>query len=214
MPRTRNNGERPLEPGFLEVAALDADLAGVLRRHGQPHVRTRPQGFATLLKILVEQQVSLAAANAIWARLESGLGGTTPERVLAQDEAALCGFGLSRPKARYALALAEAVQQRRLKLRALARMPDEEAIAALTEVKGIGRWTAEIYLLAALRRPDVWPAGDVALMWAAQDLKGLPARPEGPAMLALAEDWRPWRTYAARLLWHHYRHTRMRQTAL
>jgi len=203
-----------VEPGLAAVAALDADLAGVLDRHGPPPPRDRPPGFATLFSIVVQQQVSLASARAIWARLEQGLGAMKPARILACDSAELCALGLSRPKARYALALAEAVDSGQLDLGGLAGLDDEQAIAALTAVTGIGRWTAEIYLLSALRRPDVWPAADLALMVAAQDLKGLPERPDATAMTALSQAWRPWRTFAARLLWHHYRHARGRETSL
>lgn len=206
--------ERPLEEGFAALAARDADLAGILDRYGQPHVRTRPQGFASLLKIIVEQQVSLASAAAIWGRLEAGLAEVSPARVLAHDIEALRGFGLSLPKARYAHALAEAVDTGALDIDGLARQDDAAAIDALVQVKGIGRWTAEIYLLTALQRPDMWPAADIALMAAAQDIKALPARPDARQMVVLAEDWRPWRTYAARLLWHHYRHTRGRAVPL
>jgi DNA-3-methyladenine glycosylase II len=202
------------EPGFRAVAALDADLAGVLERHGPPPPRRRPQGFASLLHIIVEQQVSVASAKAIWTRLETGLGRVDPATVLAHDVEALRGFGLSLPKARYARALAEAVDGGGLDFDRLAGLDDEAAIAALVAVKGIGRWTAEVYLLAALQRPDVWPAADLALMAAAADLKGLAARPNAREMVALSAAWRPWRAYAARLLWHHYRHTRMRETAV
>ncbi|MDP6342703.1 MAG: DNA-3-methyladenine glycosylase [Alphaproteobacteria bacterium] len=205
--------ERPLEVGFRQVAALDSRLAGVLERHGQPRVRSRPGGFETLLKIIVEQQVSVASAEAIWKRLRTGLGRARPGAVLAHDEEQLRGYGLSRQKAHYVRQLAEAVDSGRLSFRRLVRMDDEAAIEALVQVKGIGRWTAEVYLLAAMRRPDVMPCADLALMEAARDLLGLDERPTAKEMALLAEDWRPWRTYAARLLWHHYRHAKGRETA-
>jgi DNA-3-methyladenine glycosylase II len=206
--------DRDLEAGFVAVVDLDPDLATILDRYGQPHVRSRPQGFASLLKIIVEQQVSLASAAAIWGRVEAGLQTVTPERVLAFDIDTLRGFGLSLPKARYAHALAQAVRDGDLDFDRLVDHDDELAIAELTRVKGIGRWTAEIYLLSALQRPDMWPAADIALMASAQDVKSLPARPNAREMVTLAEGWRPWRTYAARLLWHHYRHTRGRAVPL
>lgn len=206
------------EPGFLAVAKLDADLAGVLARHGNPHRRTRPQGFETLLQVIVGQQVSLASAAAIWQRLSAGLrqsgGEVTPQALLAHSDEALRGFGLSRPKVRYGRALADAVSGGELNFRQLARKSDEDVVEALTAIKGIGRWTAEVYLLGALGRADVWPAQDVALMIAAEDLKGLNERPDGKEMIALAEQWRPWRSFAARLLWQHYRHTKGRQTPM
>jgi len=202
--------DRDLEQGFIEVVALDPALGSILEAYGQPHARTRPQGFESLLKIIVQQQVSLASAAAIWDRLATGLQTVMPERVLAHDIEALRGFGLSLPKARYAHALARAVASGELSFDMLAGQDDETAIEALVAVKGIGRWTAEIYLLTALQRPDMWPAADIALMASAQDVKGLPSRPNAKEMVTLAESWRPWRTFAARLLWHHYRHTRGR----
>jgi DNA-3-methyladenine glycosylase II len=205
---------RPLEPGFRALAEGDADFARLLQAHGQPPVRRRPEGFASLLQIIVEQQVSTASAAAIWRRLAQGLGEVTPGRVLSAGAEQLCAWGLSRPKARYAGLLAVAVAEGTLDLDSLGQADDDEAIARLTQVKGIGRWTAEIYLLAALQRPDVWPAADVALMTAAQELKGLAARPDAARMVALAEPWRPHRAYAARLLWHYYRVMRGRPTAL
>ena len=120
------------------------------------------------------------------------------------------GLGLSRQKARYTLALADAVASGALDLEALSELADDAAIAELTRIKGIGPWTAEIYLLSALQRPDVWPAADLALMVAAHEVKGLAARPDAKAMRELAEAWRPWRAIAARLLWHYYRNSRNR----
>lgn len=206
--------ERPIEAGFLALAEADADFARLLAEHGQPPVRRRDEGFASLLHIIVEQQVSIASAKAIWSRLAEGLGEVTPDRVREAGPQQLCAWGLSRPKARYAGLLADAVADGGLDFAALAGADDEDAIAQLTAVKGIGRWTAEIYLLAALQRPDVWPAADIALMTAAQALKGLPARPKPADMIPLAEPWRPHRAYAARLLWHYYRVLRGRPTAL
>lgn len=205
---------RPVEAGFTALCEIDADFAPILAEHGQPPVRSRPEGFASLLHIIVEQQVSIASAKAIWGRLSEGLGEVTPERVRQAGPERLCTLGLSRPKARYAGLLAEAVTDGSLDFAALREDDDETAIARLTAVKGIGRWTAEIYLLAALQRPDVWPAADIALMTAAQALKGLDERPKTPQMYALAEQWRPHRAYAARLLWHYYRVLKGRPTAL
>lgn len=210
--------KQKVEAGFLAVAKLDADLAGVLERHGNPHRRSRPQGFETLLQVIVGQQVSLASAAAIWQRLSDGLrrhdGDVTPQALLAQTDEALRGFGLSRPKVRYGRALADAITDGNLNFDDLTRMDDEDVVETLTAIKGIGRWTAEVYLLAALERADVWPAQDVALMIAAADLKGLRERPDAKQMIALAEQWRPWRSFAARLLWQHYRHAKGRQTSM
>lgn len=194
--------------------AADPDLAQVVEAHGPPPTRKRPEGFATLLQIIVNQQVSIAAAASIWKRFEAAYGAVTPEAILASTEEQLRALGLSGQKVRYAHELAGDVTQGRLKVDRLRRLDDEAAIAALTTVKGIGRWTAEIYLLSALQRQDVWPAADLALMVAAQEVKGLARRPKAEEMIEIAEQWRPWRAVAARLLWHHYRHSGRRDVGL
>jgi DNA-3-methyladenine glycosylase II len=198
-----------LKRGLAELAEADRDFARVLELYGPPPRRVRPPGFATLTQAILAQQVSRASADAIWSRLAAAVAPFTPEGVLALDEPALRRLGLSQQKARYARALAAALGERRL-----ARAEDEAAIEMLTALPGIGRWTAEIYLLAALQRPDVWPAADLALMIAVERLKGLPARPTAREMIALAEAWRPWRAVAARLLWHYYRMSRGRDGTL
>lgn len=159
-----------------------------------------------LLAAIVGQQISNAAAAAIWSRLVA-LAPPAPDAktMLRLPDDALCAAGLSRPKLRYARALADAVVSGRFDPDALDRMADEEAIAALTALPGFGRWTAEIYLLFALERRDVFPAADLALAAATAALKGLPARPSERALRALAEAWAPARGLAARLLWHHWR---------
>ncbi|MDP7548374.1 MAG: DNA-3-methyladenine glycosylase 2 family protein [Alphaproteobacteria bacterium] len=202
-----------MEDGFHQVGLLEPRFAEVLRRHGEPPSRKRPGGFATVLKIIVQQQVSIASADAIWGRLRRGLGTVNPGAVLARDDDALRAFGLSRQKAAYARSLSEAVASGQLNFRKLRGMPDEAVIADLIQIKGIGRWTAEIYLLGVMQRPDIWPAADIALMEAARDLLELPERPTVKEMAPLAAPWRPYRTYAARLLWLHYRHIKRRETA-
>ena len=201
-----------MEDGFRQVAALEPRFGAVLRRHGEPPSRKRRGGFETVLKIIVQQQVSLASADAIWRRVRKGLGTVNPGAVLAMNEDTLRGFGLSRPKAVYARNLAEQVASGGLDFRKLRHMADEEAIEKLIEIKGIGRWTAEVYLLSVMQRPDIWPAADVALMAGAGDLLGLENRPTLKEMPGLAEPWRPYRTYAARLIWLHYRHMTKRGT--
>lgn len=205
---------RRLRRGVGALAAADPDLARIREAYGLPPTRLRPEGFATLFQIVVQQQVSLASGAAIWGRLEAALDGAAAPRVRAASTLRLRRLGLSRQKAAYAHALAAAVLDGRLDLDGLGALDDEAAIAALTQVKGIGRWTAEIYLLTALQRPDVFPAADVALMTAAGEVKRLAARPDAKALAALAESWRPWRAMAARLLWHHYRHARGREAGL
>ncbi len=206
--RPREIKGKRLARALDHLAGADKDLRRVLRRFGPPPPRRAPVGFPALLDIIVSQQVSAAAADAIMARLVAVLdGGPTPAGVLALGEAALRRAGLSRQKIRYSQGLAADLAAGRLDLDAVARLPDDAAVAALTRVKGIGRWSAEIYLLFALQRPDVLPADDLALMLAAQRLKGLAARPTPAALRAMGETWRPWRSVASRLLWHYYRHT-------
>ena len=202
-----------MEQGFHEVGRLEPRFAEVLRRHGEPPSRKRRGGFETVLKIIVQQQVSIASANAIWGRLRRGLGTVNPDAILARDDDALRAFGLSRQKAAYARSLADAVASGQLNFRKLRGMDDEAVIEDLVRIKGIGRWTAEIYLLGVMQRPDIWPAADVALMEAARDLLDLPERPTVKEMGPLAAPWRPYRTYAARVLWLHYRHISRRETA-
>lgn len=196
---------RKLRRGLKALGEADADLARAIEAAGRLPVRSREPGFATLLNIIMAQQLSVASAGAIWGRLEAAADPMTPTTLLSIHPRRLRTIGLSRQKALYARELAKALDNRHLDLDALADMQDEEAIAALTAVKGIGRWTAEIYLLFSLGRPDVMPADDLALQVAAQRIKGLDARPTGRELRAMAEAWRPWRSVAARLLWHHYK---------
>lgn len=197
----------PAERKALDaLCARDPDLAAIEAAAGPLPWRRRPKGFAGLLAAIVGQQISNAAAAAIWSRLVA-LAPPAPdaERLLRLSDDALRAAGLSRPKIGYARALAAAVASGRFDPDSLERMADEEAIAALTALPGFGRWTAEIYLLFALERRDVFPAADLALAAATAVLKGLPARPSERALRALAEGWAPARGLAARLLWHHWR---------
>ncbi len=197
------------EAARAAIAALtraDPDLARIEPAAGPLAWRTRPPGFPGLLQAIVGQQISNQAAAAIWARLCQVPGALEPAGLLVQADAALLGAGLSRPKLAHARALAEAFADGRLHADRLAAMDDAAAIAAIVAVRGMGPWSAEVYLLFALQRPDVFPAGDIALAAAAADLKSLPARPGPKALRALAESWAPWRGLAARLLWHHWRH--------
>jgi DNA-3-methyladenine glycosylase II len=193
------------------VAALskrDADLARVARAYGTPQMWAREEGFPTLVITILEQQVSLASAAAAFARLLAAASPLTPEKFLDFDDARLRGFGFSRQKALYCRLAARAVAEGELDFAALAALDDDAARAALTRLKGVGPWTAEIYLLRALGRPDAWPSGDLALQLAAREVKRLPARPNPAELDALAEAWRPFRAVAARLLWQHYLETR------
>jgi DNA-3-methyladenine glycosylase II len=198
--------DETLRPALEALAARDADIARHYGRCGLPPERVRPLGFAGLVQIIAAQQVSAASANAIIGRLEAALCPCTAEGFLELDDGALRDIGLSRPKMRYCRALAEDILAGRIDLDGLAGLDDAAAIEHLVQAKGIGVWSAEIYLLFALRRPDVWPADDLAVQVAVQRIKGLAARPGRAEMRELAEPWRPHRSAAARFMWHAYRH--------
>lgn len=192
------------------LTARDADLAAIVARFGYPPLWAREAGFATLIHIILEQQVSLASAKAAFDRLHAALGRVEPQALLTLDDATLKTIGFSRQKTRYARLLAQALLAGQLDLARLSRLPDDDVRAMLKQLKGIGDWTVDIYLLMALGRPDVWPQGDLALAVALQRVKRLAARPAPNELLELAEAWRPWRAAAARLLWHHYLSERAR----
>ena len=162
----------------------------------------RRPGFPTLLRILLEQQVSLVAARAMFERLKHNLDSLTPEVFIDCGEAHLRSLGMTRQKAHYAIQVAEAF--RTGQLQAIARLSDEDAHAALTSIKGVGPWTANIYLLMALRRPDIWPDGDIALATAVMELRKLNRRPTFGELARMAGSWRPYRSVAARMLWKYY----------
>ena len=192
--------------GLELLAGRDGRIQTALDEVGMPLMALRGAGFAALLRAIAAQQVSAASARAIWGRLEAAAGGrVTARAVLALGPEGLCTAGLSRPKAGYALSIAEALASRRVSLRRIARMPDEEAIAALSALRGVGRWTAEVWLLFALGRPDIWPAADLALCAALQRTLALDARPTPAEAARLVEIWSPHRSAAALLHWHIYR---------
>jgi DNA-3-methyladenine glycosylase II len=162
----------------------------------------RRPGFQTLLRILLEQQVSLVSARAMYDRLKRNLDSLTPEVFIDCGEAYLRSLGMTRQKAHYAIQIAQAFRNGQLRL--ISRLPDEEAHAALTSIKGVGPWTANIYLLMALRRPDIWPDGDIALAASVMRIRNLERRPPFGELAQIAEAWRPYRSVAARMLWQHY----------
>ena len=184
--------------------AIEPRFGAAIGRVGYPEPRIREPGYSTLLRTIIGQQVSVKAAASIWNKLEAGLGDLTrPETILDSDEDTLRSFGLSRQKQGYALSLARLVADGELDLANLPK-DDEEAIALMTQVKGIGRWSAEIYLLFAEGRRDIWPAGDLAVQIEVGRILGLPERPSERKVRELAEPWRPHRGAAAVLAWHHY----------
>ncbi|MEL0435583.1 DNA-3-methyladenine glycosylase family protein [Phycobacter sp. K97] len=181
------------------LAARDSRFAAALELTGPLPLRRKPDGFAELLSAIVSQQVSVASARAIWARMEAA-GFTAPDRILQATEDDLRGAGLSRQKIRYARALSEAG----IDFNALRSAPDAEVVAVLTKVSGIGIWTAEIYAMFSLGRADVFAPGDLALQEGARILFDLPERPKERALRQMAAAWSPWRSVAARLLWAYY----------
>ena len=198
--------EMDLSEGAAWLSGREPRFADALAVVGPLPLRRREGGYPALLKTICSQQLSVASADAVWRRLEEA-GATAPERLLALDDAALRACGLSGQKIRYARALAEAG----IDYPALASLPEAEAIERLTAVKGIGVWTAEIYLMFSIGRADVLAAGDLALQEAARLLFALPARPGDKALRLLAEPWSPWRAVAARILWAYYRAAKQRE---
>jgi DNA-3-methyladenine glycosylase II len=197
-----------LAAGVRALTRRDPVFAALYRRNGLPPMWARRPGFPTMVHIVLEQQVSIVAARSLFRRVRATLGGMTPERVLERGAAGLHALGLTRQKASYCHALAVAVLDGSLSLAGVARADDAAGREALLALRGIGPWSADIYYLMALRRPDVWPVGDLALAIALQEVKRLRRRPDTERQLAMSADWAPWRSVAARLLWHHYLSTR------
>jgi DNA-3-methyladenine glycosylase II len=194
-----------LQAAARELATRDRDLARIVEQHGHPPLWGRPPGFATLVWIILEQQVSIASARTLFRRLRIALGGhVTPAAVAHMGISGLREFGLTRQKARYCNELAQRLLDGALDLRVVSRSPEPQARAMLLEVPGIGHWSVDIYFLMALRRPDIWPRGDLALAIAMRDVKRLDEVPSRERQFELAERWSPWRSVAARILWMHY----------
>ncbi|MBR0658751.1 DNA-3-methyladenine glycosylase 2 family protein [Neoroseomonas oryzicola] len=192
--------------GIDALVVLDPDFAGIEGRAGPLPWRRRDPGFAGLLRAICGQMISNQAAAAIWGRLSALPGALEPAGLLALSEEALRGAGLSRNKVLHVRALAEAVADGRLDFTLLRAMPDEAAVAAIAAIPGLGPWTAQVHLLFGQERRDVFPAGDLALAAGLADLKSLPERPKPKVLAEMALAWAPWRSLAARLLWHHWRH--------
>ena len=194
---------RTLAAAAKKLAEREPHLRTSFELYGIPPLWDRPQGFATLLQIILEQQVSLASAKACFDKLCVRVGELTPTALLECTDAELRADGFSRQKTAYGRHLAESILERRIDLDALSTLSDEAAKAELTKLKGVGEWTSDIYLLMALCRPDIMPKGDLALHIAWHKLSGEP-RPETDEFLEIAERWRPYRSVAARMLWHFY----------
>lgn len=190
--------------GLMVLASVDSDLANILETLGTPPIWVREAGFSSLLRIILEQQVSLASAKAVFNRLCAAVVTLTPENFLTLDDVQLREIGFSRQKSLYCRGLAEAITSGQLDLNQLDKMDETAIRTELKRLKGIGDWTVDIYLLMALQRPDVFPKGDLALIIATQQIKKLTTRPTPVQLEAIAQNWRPWRAVAARLLWHYY----------
>lgn len=197
-----------LAHGVTFLSTVDADLAHISAGLEPPPLWERAPGFPTLVHIILEQQVSLASANAAFKRLMEATQIVAPDTFLKLNDDQLRSIGFSRQKTSYCRALALAVLYREIDIAGLAMLDDAAARAALIKVRGIGSWTADIYLLMALLRPDIWPSGDLALATALQEIKKLSARPNAAEMERIAAPWQPWRAVAARLLWRYYLSTR------
>lgn len=200
---------KPLEPRSLakacrELARDHAEFAVVYERYGTPPLWDREPGFATLLQIILEQQVSLASAKACFDKLTAHLGNVSPESLLSLEDETLKAIGFSRQKTAYARHLSEAIVERRIHLESMHLLDDIDVKAELIKLKGVGEWTSDIYLLMALLRPDVMPRGDIALHEAYRRLANLDHRPSSDEFIELAVKWSPHRSTAARLLWHFY----------
>jgi DNA-3-methyladenine glycosylase II len=191
-----------LHNSFSALSEIDPHLSRALESVGAPRLKLRPHGFETLLRLIVEQQVSVKAAASIWKRVCDAMDNdVTPDNLLALEVDDLRACGLSGQKTKYGIDLARHVQDGRLDLVRLKKLDDEEVTTHLTQVKGIGRWTAENYMIFSLARPDIWPAGDIALMEGVRKIKNMRERPDEKKIRKLAEKWRPHRTAAALLIW-------------
>jgi DNA-3-methyladenine glycosylase II len=190
--------------GLKVIASHDCDLADILQALGSPPLWVREPGFATLIQIILEQQVSLASARAVFERLQQIILPITPENFLTLNDDQIKKIGFSRQKALYGRLLAESIITGQLDLLTLNAMDDEDVRSVLKKSKGIGDWTVDIYLLMALQRPDSLPKGDLGLALAIQKVKRLEKRPTPQEIESIAENWRPWRALATRILWHYY----------
>ena len=196
--------EEVQKQAISELIGIEPVFSEVVENYGLPPFWQREENFGSLIQIILEQQVSLASARAAYDRLSTVLGQVTPDNVLKLSDNQLKEIGFSRQKSSYARNLASALLDGDLDLAHLKTLPDDQIRAALTAIKGIGIWTANIYLLMAMRRPDIWPRGDIALAASYQQLKQLAQRPDNDGMARISKAWSPHRSVAARLLWHNY----------
>jgi DNA-3-methyladenine glycosylase II len=186
------------------LSKKDKDLAAIYEVDGVPPLWARRPGFTTLIRIILEQQVSLASGKAVYKKLEKNITPFTPIRFKELGIAYLRSLGVTRQKSSYCINLAAAIINDNLDLKSLNKLNDDDAKEILTWIKGIGSWTADIYLLMALRRTDIWPSGDIALASSMKKIKRLRSDPTNEKQIKIAEKWRPYKSVAARMLWQHY----------
>jgi len=196
--------QESLLAGISYLIQIDPDLRKIIDSIGNPPLWSRKPGFPTLIHIILEQQVSLASARAAFDKLSNSAGELTPGRFLEYTDDQLREFGFSRQKTKYGRELAKALLFGDLDLTEFHHLNDSAARHKLTQIKGIGHWTADIYLLMAHLRPDIWPSGDLAISRAVQRIKKLDEKPGPERLNSIAEPWKPWRAVAARILWHFY----------
>jgi DNA-3-methyladenine glycosylase II len=196
--------DRQIKRACVKLSLEHEEMAFVYNTYDAPPLWDRPAGFGTLLNIILEQQVSLASAKACFDKLAAHVGDVTPVNLLCLNDADLKAIGFSRQKTAYARHLSEAIINKHIDLDSLHKLPDAEVKAELIKLKGVGEWTSDVYLLMAMLRPDVMPRGDIALHAAYQKLTGAEKRPGSDEFIVMAEKWKPFRSVAARLLWHFY----------
>ena len=200
--------DKTFSDAVATLCAQDAILQQLVETYGPPPFWHRPEGFSSLILIMLEQKISLASAKAVYDRLVAAVGTLTPQSVLALEDITLRELGFSWQKVTYAKNIAQAIASEQLDLDRLSLASNEEVMKSLTQIKGVGPWTAEVYLLMSLRRPDIWPIGDLALVRAIQDLHELKEWPSKQYLTDVGEPWSPWRSVATRILWHFYLSTR------
>lgn len=208
-----NLTKRSYRLGISKLSARDKDLAYIVSKWGNPPFWTHPTEFSGLVLAILSQQVSLESANAAYSKLENSIESINPEEFLSLDDKELLAIGFSRQKASYVRGIAQEISARQLDLVGLEGMDNDEARNRLMELRGVGPWTADTYLLFALRRSDAWPSGDLALEKAVQEVRGLPPIPSTEEVDRIADQWKPWRSVAARILWHFYLNERGRNSS-
>ena len=212
MRSTKPLDSRKLKSACIKLSKEHKELGLVYKTYGTPPLWDRPTGFATLLNIILEQQVSLASAKACFDKLTARIGDVSPKNLLTLNDIEMKTVGFSRQKAAYARHLSEAILEKRIDLDGLHLLPDPDVKAELVKLKGVGEWTSDIYLLMAMLRPDVMPKGDIALHEAYRKLTNADKRPGSDEFVAMAVKWKPFRSVAARLLWHYYLSERNKRT--